>query len=88
MAKEKTCGLQARILFFAICFPKRNTSYRCIKHCIRSEASSEGVNHGISQGKLSMLIELVRDGYLSLPAAAKKANLDEAMFKAKMATAL
>ena len=63
---------------------------------IRSEAFNEGVNRGISQGisqginqgKLSMLIELVRDGSLSLPAAAKKANLDEAMFKAKMAAAL
>ena len=42
----------------------------------------------ISQSKLSMLIELVRDGSLSLPAAAKKANLDVAMFKAKMAAAL
>ena len=59
---------------------------------IRSEAFNEGVNRGISQGinqgKLSMLIELVRDGSLSLPAAAKKANLDVAMFKAKMAAAL
>ena len=55
---------------------------------IRSEAFSEGVNHGISQGKLSMLIELVRDGSLSLSSAAKKANLDEAVFKAKMAAAL
>ena len=51
---------------------------------IRAEAFKEG----ISQGKLAMLIELVRDGSLSLPAAAKKANLDEAMFKAKMAAAL
>ena len=55
---------------------------------IRSEAFNEGVNRGINQGKLSMLIELVRDGSLSLPAAAKKANLDVAMFKAKMAAAL
>ena len=63
---------------------------------IRSEAFNEGVNRGISQGisqginqgKLSMLIELVRDGSLSLPAAAKKANLDVAMFKAKMAAVL
>ena len=55
---------------------------------IRAEAFKEGIRQGISQGKLAMLIELVRDGSLSLPAAAKKANLDEAMFKAKMAAAL
>ena len=59
---------------------------------LRDEYLQEGINlgisQGISQGKLAMLIELVRDGSLSLSAAAKKANLDEAMFKAKMAAAL
>ena len=54
----------------------------------RKNIRAEAFNKGISQGKLAMLIELVRDGSLSLPAAAKKANLDEAMFKAKMAAAL
>ena len=55
---------------------------------IRSEALAEGISHGINQGKMAMLIELVRDGSLSLSSAAKKANLDEAVFKAKMAAAL
>lgn len=55
---------------------------------IRSEAIAEGISQGFSQGKMAMLMELVRDGSLSLSSAAKKANLDEAVFKAKMATAL
>ena len=55
---------------------------------IRSEAISEGISQGFSQGKMAMLMELVRDGSLSLSSAAKKANLDEAVFKAKMAAAL
>lgn len=55
---------------------------------IRSEAIAEGISQGFSQGKMAMLMELVRDGSLSLSSAAKKANLDEAVFKAKMAAAL
>lgn len=55
---------------------------------IRSEALAEGISHGINQGKMTMLIELVRDGSLSLSSAAKKANLDETVFKAKMAATL
>lgn len=59
---------------------------------IRSEALAEGISQGISQGinqgKMAMLMELVRDGSLSLSSAAKKANLDEAVFKAKMAATL
>ena len=39
---------------------------------------------GIEEGKLAMLMELVREGVLSISAAAKKAHLDEAAFKAKM----
>ena len=35
-----------------------------------------------------MLIDLVRDGSLSLASAAKKANLDEEKFKARMTAAL
>ena len=77
---------------FCRVFNEQEQVWNVERENIWSEAFSEGVNRGISQGinqgKLSMLIELVRDGSLSLPAAAKKANLDVAMFKAKMAAAL
>ena len=53
-----------------------------------SQGLSQGVSQGISQGRLAMLIDLVRDGSLSLASAAKKANLDEEKFKARMAAAL
>lgn len=49
---------------------------------------SQGLSQGLSQGRLAMLIDLVRDGSLSLTSAAKKANLDEEKFKARMAAAL
>jgi len=49
---------------------------------------SQGLSQGLSQGRLAMLIDLVRDGSLSLASAAKKANLDEEKFKARMAAAL
>ena len=53
-----------------------------------SQGLSRGISQGISQGRLAMLIDLVRDGSLSLASAAKKANLDEEKFKARMAAAL
>ena len=49
---------------------------------------SQGLSQGLSQGRLAMLIDLVRDGSLSLTSAAKKANLDEEKFKARMTAAL
>ena len=48
----------------------------------------QALEQGVSQGKLAILIDLVRDGSLSLASAAKKANLDEEKFKARMAAAL
>ena len=53
-----------------------------------SQGLSRGISQGISQGRLAMLIDLVRDGSLSLASAAKKANLDEEKFKARMAAVL
>ena len=53
-----------------------------------SQGFSQGISQGINQGKMAMLIDLVRDGSLSLSSAAKKANLDETVFKAKMTAAL
>ena len=58
------------------------------KEHIRQQALEQGVSQGLSQGRLAMLIDLVRDGSLSLASAAKKANLDEEKFKARMAAAL
>ena len=58
------------------------------KEHIRQQALEQGVSQGLSQGRLAMLIDLVRDGSLSLASAAKKANLDEENFKARMAAAL
>lgn len=54
------------------------------KDHIRQQALEQGVR----QGKLAILIDLVRDGSLSLASAAKKANLDEEKFKARMAAVL
>ena len=58
------------------------------KEHIKQQALEQGVSQGISQGRLAMLIDLVRDGSLSLASAAKKANLDEEKFKARMAAVL
>lgn len=54
------------------------------KEHIRQQTLKEG----ISQGKLTMLMDLVHDGSLSLSLAAKKAKLDEKVFKDKMTATL
>lgn len=43
-----------------------------------------GLAEGKAQGALQMLISLVRDGMLSLEAAAHKASMSESAFKALM----
>lgn len=45
---------------------------------------AEGEKRGIEKGELQMLMKLVHNGLLSLPDAAKQANMSESAFKAQM----
>ena len=41
---------------------------------------AEGIAHGIVEGGLSMLVALVNEGTITIPAAAEKAQMTEAEF--------
>ena len=48
------------------------------------DARNEGFEDGMSQGKITQLVELVQEGLLMLNDAAKKAGMTEAEFKKYM----
>ena len=44
---------------------------------IKEKAFSQGISQGISQGKLDTILDLLREGLISIPTAAQKLNLSE-----------
>ena len=49
----------------------------------RSEGVEIGRSEGVEMGRLGMLFDLVNDGILTIPAAAKKAKMDLSEFERK-----
>ena len=51
---------------------------------IRARAHEEGLSEGLSQGRREVLIEMVRDGELTMDAAAKRAGMSAEEFEKEM----
>ena len=49
----------------------------------RSEGVEIGRSEGVEMGRLGMLFDLVSDGILTIPVAAKKAKMDPSEFERK-----